>query len=611
MPVNFSGTATDPGTADILTYAWDFDNDGSFADATGATGTYLYPSLDGPTEKIVTLRVNDDDYPFPTTNGGEIGEAFDTLKLTIKNLPPWNVSAGGPYNGVETQAINLTATAEDAPADVPTLKYDWDLDSNPDFETPGKQVTQIWNVAGNYTIRLRVRDKDGGESFGSAQVTITNAFPNAEANGPYTSTVNLPVTLSSAGSSDPTNDPLTYQWNFGDGVSLVVTNSITATHSYTDDRVYTATLQVDDGRGGTDTDMAIVTINNSPPTAVANANPNPAAKGAPVTFNGSGSTDPDDNPAGLTYQWNFGDGNTANGINVNHTYANQNTYTAVLTVIDDNGATDTASIVITVNNTPPVAVAGPDQTVNEGGQLTFNGSGSSDPNPGDTLSYQWNFGDGSPVGNGVSVTHPYPDGPATYIVTLTVTDADGGSATDTLQVTVNNVAPTAAAGSDQTVDEGSQVNFNGSGSSDPGLDNLSYQWDFGDGSPVANGVNVAHTYPDGPASYVVTLTVTDSDGSVGTDTAQITVNNVAPTAQAVADQTTVTVGQVVNFDGSGSTDPGADTLTYLWDFGDGTTDNSGPIVSHAWTITGTYTIILQVDDGQGGSGATSITVQVN
>jgi PKD repeat protein len=192
FPITFNGAASDPGAADLLTYSWDFGDGSPLAD--GASATYIYPSLDGPKEYGVTLWVRDDDYNPNPLGGNEIGEAFDSLKLTVNNVSPWNVNAGGPYTGVETLPVNLTGTAEDAPADVPDLTYAWDLDSNPDFETSGSQVPHTWNTAGSYTVRLQVKDNDGGEGFASAQVTIQNALPHAQANGPYTTTLKKPLT---------------------------------------------------------------------------------------------------------------------------------------------------------------------------------------------------------------------------------------------------------------------------------------------------------------------------------------------------------------------------------------------------------------------------------
>jgi PKD repeat protein len=703
----YKGTATDPGAGDTLSYAWDFDYDGSAfnEEATGAAGTKIYPALDGPHEYVIALRVRDDDYPFPTTGGGEIGEALDTIKLTVRNLPPWNVNAGGPYNRDETSTIILTATAEDAPDDAPTLEYAWDLDTdNPNFETLGKSVSYVWKKAGRYTVRLRVRDKDGGEGFASAQVNIGNAPPNVTLTyGPITPTVILPVTLVATG-SDPTNDPLTYSWNFGDGSLPIITTTTTLTHTYPDDRVYTPTVQVSDGRGGTAMASVRVTISNLPPVAVASASSTSVVKGNPVTFDAGGSNDPDDPPppGALTYRWDFGDGrpietgmivthiyakagsypvtltvtdddNAAStatvGVSVgnnpptaaitsaapnpgvegspiifdssgssdpdsgdvltyrwdfgdgtppvvitntttSHTYANGPAdYTVTLTVSDGDGSTSSDTLLVTVNNAPPIANAGQDQTVNEGDVVTFNGSGSSDPGA-DTLTYTWDFGDGSPVATGSSVTHTYADGPATYTVTLTVADGDGGTSSDTLQVTVNNAPPIAnASANPNPVAEGSQIIFDASGSSDPGADALTYNWNFGDGNS-ATGMTVNHTYPDGPANYGVTLTVTDSDGATGTATISVRVDNVAPTAKASASATNVNIGDTVNFDGSGSTDPGNDSLSYTWDFGDGDT-GSGATVSHSWTVSGTYTIMLQVDDGQGGVDTDTVTIQVN
>ncbi len=627
IPFAFTASTADPGPADQLGIAWDFDyQNGNFtSEAAGAGGTYVYPSLDGPAERWVAVRVRDDDYPAPTGGGGEIGEALDTLKLTIKNLPPWNVKAGGPYTGLETDRLILTGTGEDAPADAPGLTYAWDLDSNPlTFEVAGNPVSHVWNRAGTYNIRLRVTDKDGGEGFASARVEIGNAPPTAEANGPYTTTVTTPITLTAVGSSDPIGEALTYQWNFGDGSLSPVTTNTLVTHVYTDDRVYSATLRVTDSRGASDTESTLVYVQNLPPTAVAGANPTSADKYTPIDFSAVGSTDPDDPLAVLQYQWNFGDGNGANGLNVTHPYTRSGVYTATVTVIDDDNAGAAAGVVVTINNAPPVAAAGPDQTVLEGSTINFDGSGSTDPN-GDALTYQWDFNyDGVNFdvdSTGIQVSYIFANGPASVTVALRVWDGDTGFNIDTLQVTVENAPPLAAAGPDQTVFEGSRVDFNGSGSTDPGRnDTLSYEWDFNyDGTTFdvdGTGPQPSHTYLDGPASFVVALRVSDGEGGVALDTLQVTVNNANPTAVARADQSVVTIGQTVTFDGTASSDPGLnDILTYQWDFAyDGsnfTPDATGAGVTNSWTITGTYTIMLRVEDNNGGFGTGTVMVQVN
>ncbi|MCL7414297.1 MAG: PKD domain-containing protein, partial [ANME-2 cluster archaeon] len=115
----------------------------------------------------------------------------------------------------------------------------------------------------------------------------------------------------------------------------------------------------------------------------------------------------------------------------------------------------------------PTADAGADQTVNEETEVFFNGSGSSD-DVGITR-YSWDFdvSDGITVeATGVTTTHTYTE-PGKYSVTLNVSDSDGNFDTDKLTVIVTDVtSPTAVAGPDQTVNEETEVLFNGSGSSD-------------------------------------------------------------------------------------------------------------------------------------------------
>lgn len=126
----------------------------------------------------------------------------------------------------------------------------------------------------------------------------------------------------------------------------------------------------------------------------------------------------------------------------------------------------------------------------------------------------------------------------------------------------------------------------------------SFKWDFGDGG-TASGQSVTHTFTS-PGVFPVTLTITDLGGSVAFVTHSITVGQgQLPTAQIVMSPASPVVNQTVNFNGSGSTAaPGHTIVDFAWTFGDGAT-GSGPIVTHAYTQAGTYTVTLQTTDDAG------------
>jgi PKD repeat protein len=176
--------------------------------------------------------------------------------------------------------------------------------------------------------------------------------------------------------------------------------------------------------------------------------------------------------------------------------------------------------------------AGPDQTVSDADgtgweTVTLDGSGSYDPD-GTISSYNWTEG-ATLLGIGKIISHNFAVG--THTVTLTVTDDKGASASDGCIITVvANQAPVANAGPDQSAYVGDTVNFNGSGSSDPDGNIVSYDWNFGDGAN-GNGVTVSHAY-SAVGNYTATLTVTDNGGSTDSDTALITITKkpAAPTA---------------------------------------------------------------------------------
>lgn len=199
-------------------------------------------------------------------------------------------------------------------------------------------------------------------------------------------------------------------------------------------------------------------------------------------------------------------------------------------------------------------------------------------------------------------------------MTFTVTDDDGGIGTDTAIVTVLNVAPTADAGADQTANEGDLVTLNGN-FSDPGsADTYTRNWHIvaingqviGDGS----GSNFSFT-PNDNGIYTVTFTVADDDAGVGTDTAIVTVLNVAPTVNAGLDQT-VNVGQLIVLNGT-FTDPGsADSHTLNWHVaasnGQVIADGSGDSFQFIPGSNGTYAVTFTVTDDDGATGTDSALV---
>jgi len=160
------------------------------------------------------------------------------------------------------------------------------------------------------------------------------------------------VSFTAAGSSDADGDTLSYQWDFGDGSATVAGS--TASHAYAAAGGYTAQLRVSDGKGGLDYVAIPIAISsadgNTPPSAVLTATS--ASSGvAPlvVTFDASGSTDPDAGDSIATYAIDWGDGTapTTGAINASHEFAGAGTFTVVLTVSDTGGLTATDSVLVT------------------------------------------------------------------------------------------------------------------------------------------------------------------------------------------------------------------------------------------------------------------------
>jgi PKD repeat protein len=244
-----------------------------------------------------------------------------------------------------------------------------------------------------------------------------------------------------------------------------------------------------------------------------------------LSFDGSGS------PGDITtYDWNLGDGNSASGATVSHTYQLPGTYTATLVVTDTTGNNHQTSLAITVTEPPPpppeppTAVISSSNAVGEAPYtISFDGSGSYSNQPPIT-SYTWDFGDGS-TASGVTVSHTYLTA-GSYNVALHITDSAGLTAeTSTPALITNpppeNQAPTAAFSVIMDSGDGYTIIFDGSASNDPDGSLESFTWNFGDGT-TATGVTTQHTFP-AAADYHVTLAVTDNLGKTATTTQTISI----------------------------------------------------------------------------------------
>ncbi|MEM7659786.1 MAG: PKD domain-containing protein, partial [Bacteroidota bacterium] len=178
---------------------------------------------------------------------------------------------------------------------------------------------------------------------------------------------------------------------------------------------------------------------NQLPNAIASADQTSGVTSLLVNVDGTASSDPDGSL--VSYVWDFGDGNQASGATTSHTFG-IGIFQVVLTVTDDQGATATDEITITVAgpNQPPLAAfsATPDPAT-VGLPIQFDGSASSDPD-GNIQSYSWDFDDGN-GGTGIAPSHTYAD-TGWFAVSLTVTDDDGAvhTSTQTLRVDTPVVA---------------------------------------------------------------------------------------------------------------------------------------------------------------------------
>lgn len=339
------------------------------------------------------------------------------------------------------------------------------------------------------------------------------------------------------------------------------------------------------------------------PVASFTASPTQGDPPLQVSFDASGSYDPDGNIS--SYKWDFGDNSTGSGIKVSHTYQEKGVYSATLTVTDNEDQSSSLSKDIIVGK-PPVASF--EASPLSGGpplEVKFNASYSYDPD-GNIVSYSWNFGDGA-MGTGKTVTHVYTK-IGTYIATLTVKDDDGLEDRISQEIKIVSGPIARFTANPKKGQAPLTVNFDASNSkpSENSEKITSYEWDFGDESK-GTGEKVTHTYYK-YGTFIVTLKVTDDKSLIDSTTKEINVFS-KPKAIFSCSPTWGIAPLQVNFDASASYDSDGKIISYNWIFGDGTA-GEGKNASHTYNFGGIFTITLTVIDNDGYTDSTTKSIEV-
>ncbi|MFN0214799.1 MAG: PKD domain-containing protein [Saprospiraceae bacterium] len=426
--------------------------------------------------------------------------------------------------------------------------------------------TVNYNNPGTYVATLIATNANGSDTV-STTVTV-NTVPNPDFSYVVSKDTTVSFTNYSSGATS-------YLWTFGDGNSSTVANPV---HNYTDhDSIYVyQVIMRATNDCGTVNDTQYVTIITAPK---ANFTAAPTTGCAPLTVQyNNGST-----PNAASFFWSFPGGMPVSSTlkNPQVVYNTPGTYSATLISINSAGR-DTFSRMnyVVVNSTP---TPGFTSAIN-GLIATFTNTSTG------ATSYSWNFGDGGNSSQ-ANPSHTYAtDG--IYTVILSATNACGTTTiTQTLTITT---APT----SGFTVSSSSgcaphSVQFTNTSSANT----TTFNWQFPGGNPSSsNAQNPPSVQYNLPGTYTVTMTASNAAGnSMSTQTIVV---EAGPSANFNSTVSAVTAS---------FTNTSTNSLTYLWNFGDGNSSTQANPM-HSYASDGTYTVVLTASNNCGTSTFTQIVV---
>jgi PKD repeat protein len=439
---------TDASTGSPTSYHWQF---GDGAESTDKSPSHTYPTA-GNFPVMLTA-----------TNAGGQSSKSEFIPVSL---------GAAPQAAFDFQAVGQQVNFVDRSTGSPTS---WTWIFGDGGSSTQQNPIHTYAAAGAFTVSLTVRSAAGDNST-SKVVTIAAGTP-PQADFDFTP-AGLQVNFVDRSMGVPTS----WSWSFGDGGTSTQQNPI---HTYAAAGTFTVTLKATNA-GGSNSASKVVAVT---------AGTAPVAKFA-FTVNGNQVNFVDQSTGSPTsWNWNFGDSSaTDSSQNPVHTYLGPGAYTVTLKATNAAGANSTSQVVTIAAGTAPKA----DFT------FTVNGLQANflDRSTGGPTSWSWNFGDGSPLDSSQNPVHTYAAA-GTYTVVLTASNASGSNSKSDV-VTV----PSQPVANFDFSKSGLQVTFADHSTGSP----TSWQWNFGDASPLSTQQNPVHTYA-AAGTYNVTLTVTNAAGS--------------------------------------------------------------------------------------------------
>ncbi|WP_455392226.1 PKD domain-containing protein [[Eubacterium] cellulosolvens] len=625
----FNGSGSYDPDGFIMNYTWSF-GDGTFGYGKFATHSYLD---DG--NYTVTLTVKDD---------FDVIDYHEIYIEVLNRRPEAKFRVDSTVVETNTEVTFNASNSIDLDGSISEYYFDFGDGSNSGWVQTTELSHKYTFGTQIYTVKLQVKDDDDALSTNIAEIKITvnNREPEPILTVEPTEAYTYEDIFCGAELSTDLDGYISeYYFDFGDGSTSgwVSTNSVS--HQYTDGtKEYTISLKVKDDFGtvGSDISTKKITINNRKPVVDLSIEDTVVNTLDAVTFDASGSSDQDG--AELEYYFDFGDGSNSGWVTesiINHTYSTgTQEYTITLTVKDEDGETNTTSLVLTVLNRPPVADAGDDLEVEVSQTVHFDGTRSYDPD-GEITLYKWNFGDGSTSGwiTSGKTTHEYID-QGIYTVTLVVSDG-ALSSSDTCLVNVierEKDIPVILSDFpteielDEDFGEWSITVTKYESHCNPEYTGDDLNWYVtgnsgiifsitGDLSTRASADTFVFTsFPNANGIEVLTYHLTDPDGFEATIDQTVIVNQVNdPPLEPAIDVEIVDADEktrehenlTVTFTASYPSDmvyPDPDgndisELHYTWHFNDGSNAKYGLMVKHTFPEQGKYTVTLTVTDPEG------------